>query len=60
MKIKLNKAKSERFDLLVQQLVEQGHDIYLDQEQSKVTIFLNKTESSWSLVFSADGTWALE
>lgn len=59
-KVKLNPKKLERFTTLVEQLIEEGHDLYLDQDRAKVTIFLQKTESMYSLVLSADGTWALE
>lgn len=60
VKVQLNKTKIERFELLISQLIEQGYDIYLSQDDKKVTIFLDKTDSMYSLSLHANGSWLLE
>jgi hypothetical protein len=58
--VKLNKEKQAKFDILVAQLIEEGFDVALNNQQQTVTFYLNHTDSMYSLNLHADGTWTLE
>jgi hypothetical protein len=58
--IKLNKEKMERFNTLVAQLIEEGFDLGLNNQQQTATLYLNNTSSMYSLNLHSNGTWTLE
>ena len=58
--IKLNKEKMERFNTLVAQLIEEGFDLGLNNQQQTATLYLNATISMYSLNLHSNGTWTLE
>ncbi len=56
--VKLSKEKQDIFRSLVEELIQDGYDIYLQDGQTAVSIYL--PESMVSIVLKANGTWKRE
>ena len=57
---KLNKEKIERFNTLLAQLIEEGFDFGLNDQQQTIALYLNNTSSMYTLSLHANGTWTLD
>ena len=59
VEVKLGQQQLERFQILVQNLIENGYDVMLMEQQSQVWIYFPEG-AGFNLVIKADGRWTLE